>query len=103
MTVSICLIIYSLQLAALGLLILDLFIIDLPIILLDIFILTAYLDYGMLYLRSLNLLNQESAEILFCGTIFYLILILIIIILIIFCAPVIYNSSMCTPYVRLCS
>ena len=51
-TVSIYLIIYSLQLAILGLLIFDLFIPDLLIILLDIFILTAYLDYGMLYLQS---------------------------------------------------
>ena len=52
MTVSMYLIIYSLQLTTLGLLIFDLFIPDLLIILLDIFTLTAYLDYGMLYLQS---------------------------------------------------
>ena len=50
--VVIYLIIYSLQLATLGLLIFDLFTPDLLIILLDTFILTAYLDYGMLYLQS---------------------------------------------------
>ena len=68
MTVSIYLIIYSLQLATLGLLIFDLFIPDLLIILLGIFILplTSIMEcFTSNQLRSPNLRNQESAEILF--------------------------------------